>query len=402
MYTLKSSQIRKFSPDFLAKFKHLKNELINALLLIENYKTAVEEYRRSERTLKCIEMEEIINKSPVIKQCCSFLPYNNVLYSYVLYGLVPSLLAEKVFIRPSYLSSQTALKIHQLLQSGFKGKIMMEQWTRREYVNSIALQSDVILFTGKYSSIPEIKKQLRPNQLFIYNGNGLVSFIVHSDADINNAAKGAVSDRIYNSGQDCICPDVFLIHKSILEPFVKALTESLNRLHFGKNTDIHADYGSILNKEVLTKVRAFFNKKKKNIIYGGNIDHINSVIYPTIILENNLLSYNYFEFYSPVFRIYSYDSIDELYSFYKLQFQNEFKMGVSLYGGLQIHDFLKENKFIVAWNKTFFDIEHGNKPFGGYGIRASHSMINNQTRIHPILVSQEIIDLNWARNLISR
>ena len=182
----------------------------------------------------------------------------------------------------------------------------------------------------------------------------------------------------------------FLIHKSILNKFLETLTKSLTKLHFGKNTDVHADYGTILNKEVINQVSTFFNKSKKNIIYGGKIDHINSVVYPTIILENNLLDYDYFEFSSPVFRIYAYDSIDKLISFYQLPFQKEFKMGVSLYGGLQIRDFLKKSKFVVAWNKTFFDIEHGNKPFGGYGIRASHSIIHNKTRIHPILVSQEI------------
>ncbi len=399
MHMSKANKIRKFSPAFLDKFSFLKNELINILLSIENYKTAVEEYRRAERTLKCVEMERIIDQPPVVKQCCSFLPYNNVLYSYVLYGLVPSLLAEKVFIRPSFLSLQTALKIHQLLRPDFEGKIIMKFWTRREYINKIALQSDAILFTGKYSSIQEIKEKLNPNQLFIYNGNGLVSFIIYSDADIDNAVKGAISDRIYNSGQDCICPDVFLIHKTILNTFVETLIKSLNKLRLGKNTDVNADYGSILNKEVITKVSAFFSKKRKNIIYGGNIDHINSVIYPTVILENNLLNYDYFEFYSPVFRIYSYDSIEELCSFYNLPFQNEFKMGISLYGGSQIRNFLEKNKFIVAWNETFFDIEHGNKPFGGYGIRASHSMVNNQTRIHPILVSQEIIKFKRGKKL---
>lgn len=394
---LRVSKVRKFSSAFLNKFAFLKNKLINTLLEIENYKTAVEEYRRAERTLKCIETEHISNKYPVIKQCCSFLPYNNVLYSYVLYGLVPSLLCQKVFIRPAHLSSQIALKIYHLLQPDFKGKIIMKPWTRSEYVNNIALKSDVILFTGKYSSIPEIKERLKPKQLFIYNGNGLVSFIVHSDADIDSAAKGAISDRIYNSGQDCICPDIFLIHKSSLNSFLKKLTESLNKLSFGKNTDVHTDFGRILNKEVITQVNVFFNKKGKNIIYGGKIDEINSIIYPTIILEDNLLNYDFFEFYSPVFRIYAYDSIDELKSFYRLPFQNEFKMGVSLYGGSQILNYLKKNKFIVAWNKTFFDIEHGNKPFGGYGIRTSHSMINNQTYIHPILVSQEIIKFKLGK-----
>lgn len=42
MYMLKVGKIRKFSPTFLAKFASLKNELIDTLLSIENYKTALE------------------------------------------------------------------------------------------------------------------------------------------------------------------------------------------------------------------------------------------------------------------------------------------------------------------------------------------------------------------------
>lgn len=49
MYMQKAYQIQKFSSAFLAKFLLLKDELINTLLPIENYKTAVEEYRRSEK-----------------------------------------------------------------------------------------------------------------------------------------------------------------------------------------------------------------------------------------------------------------------------------------------------------------------------------------------------------------
>ena len=31
------------------------------------------------------------------------------------------------------------------------------------------------------------------------------------------------------------------------------------------------------------------------------------------------------------------------------------------------------------------------RKIGGYGIRTSHSMVHHQTRIHPILVSREIL-----------
>lgn len=384
------SKYAKFSDEFLKKFESLKDQLLNILLEIENYKTAEEEYRRTLRTLKSVEMEKIRDLSPVVNQCCSFLPYNNVLYSYILYGLVPSLLSEKVYIRPAFLSFPTALKIHTLIEPFFKDQVIMRNWSRREFINSILLQSEVILFTGKYDSTFEIKEYLDPKQLFIYNGNGLISFIVHSDANINEAVKGAIFDRIYNSGQDCICPDIFLIHQSILEEFLKALILSLKNLQFGENKNKQADYSPILKKEVIREVNLFLKKKLNNIIWGRKVDISRMVINPTIVLENNLLNYDYFEFYSPVFRIYTYATINELSNFFNLPFQSEYKMGVSLFGGKEIRKFLEDNQFVVAYNQTYFGIEHGNKPFGGYGRRASYLQIHNKIEIHPILVSAEI------------
>ena len=65
---------KTFSIQFLEKFRALKNELIDALLLMENYKTAEEEYRRGLKTLENVEKEKIIKCPPLVDQYSVFLP----------------------------------------------------------------------------------------------------------------------------------------------------------------------------------------------------------------------------------------------------------------------------------------------------------------------------------------
>lgn len=204
------SQYHVFTEEFLNQFESLKQDLIDILTRGENYKTAIEEYRRSKKALEHVQRERILKRAPLIKQYCVYLPYNNVLYSYVLYAIVPSLLANQVFVRPAFLSAGVAVAIHDLLIKKLEGNISLRPWSRSEFLTAIVPQSQVVAFTGKYSNLPEVTSSIRNDQLLIYGGDGLVSFIVHRDADIEMAVEGAIFDRLYASGQDCICPDLFL------------------------------------------------------------------------------------------------------------------------------------------------------------------------------------------------
>lgn len=380
---------KKLSADFLNYFHEIRDELLQILIQMENYKTAIEEYKRADRTLSSIESEEIEVDFPLINQYSAYLPYNNVLYSLVLYAIVPSLMAKKVFVRPSHLSSGVAKQIFSLLQPYFN-TIELESWSRREFLNRFVLESDVVAFTGRYSNLPEVSSALNDHQMLIYGGDGLVTFIIHNDANIQQSVEGAIRDRFYASGQDCICPDVFMVHESIIDKFIEALTVRLKQLKFGPHVDKNADYSSILKAEVVLAVRDFLLNLNDKIIFGGKVDIENKIVPPTVLLDDNLLQYSYFEFYSPVFRIFKYKNLDDIRQFYSLPFQSEFRMGASVYGGEEIAKYLVENKIIVARNQTFFDIENGNRPFGGYGIRASHVQFMGSVVARPILVSREI------------
>lgn len=389
--TLPLSPFRSFSPEFIQQFEALRADLIQILIQVENYRTAAEEYRRSLKTLRNVRAERIPAGLTPINQMAVYLPYNNVLYSYILYGVVPSLLAQRVYIRPANPSADVAQQLHERLKPILNAPVYLSAWSRRDYLEQIIPHSEVVAFTGKFANLGEVSSALRRNQLLIYGGDGLVSFIIAPDADLPAAVRGAIADRLYASGQDCICPDVFLVQRGVLNAFLSQLTAALKPLRLGWHDDLEADYSPILKADVVERVRAFLAERQAGLVFGGEVDLAQRVIPPTVVLEPSLETYSFFEFYSPVFRVIPYDTPEELLRFYSLPFQRDLKMGVSVFGGAEIARRLRARRFVVAHNRTFFDIEDGNKPFGGYGVRASHTQMFGKVSPHPVLVSREVM-----------
>src|SRR5581483_4629709 len=62
---------------------------------------------------------------------------------------------------------------------------------------------------------------------------GHAPFLVLDDADPVHAAKGAAAVKFLNTGQACICPNRFYVHRSIAEPFVETLRDRFGALRAG-------------------------------------------------------------------------------------------------------------------------------------------------------------------------
>ena len=59
---------------------------------------------------------------------------------------------------------------------------------------------------------------------------GHAPFLVFADADPEHAAKGAALVKFLNTGQACICPNRFIVHRSIAEPFIATLRARVEKL----------------------------------------------------------------------------------------------------------------------------------------------------------------------------
>jgi len=81
-----------------------RSQIVNLLLSYESLETAQDEINRSIKALRAIkrEMKYLCNSG--VNYISSFFPINLPLYSLVLFGIIPSFIAKKIYIRPSELA----------------------------------------------------------------------------------------------------------------------------------------------------------------------------------------------------------------------------------------------------------------------------------------------------------
>ncbi len=90
-----------------------KNDLIDILLTITDRRGALYEIESSLETLRGGQEEINREKPPLVNSLVIFYPTNVLLYSYILYVVVPSVYCKKITIRPSHRDNQITEKIHE-------------------------------------------------------------------------------------------------------------------------------------------------------------------------------------------------------------------------------------------------------------------------------------------------
>ncbi len=377
----------------IAYLKSNREEIRDILTEISTYQTAEEEINTSIQALQNASNEMKKNQPPNVSQMSVFMPSNLILYSYVLYLLNPSLFVDEIEFRSSSLVKQQVIKLHSLLKEVHQLPIHLLDLSHRKYVRDSALNSEVVLFTGSYQNAESIKFQLSEDQVFLYFGQGVNPFIVTPSADYNKAINDVIQARMYNTGQDCMGPDTIYVHSSIIDQFIQDLVTRIQHMRFGANQDPKADYGSIHYISTLESVGQYLNYYSDHIRYGGNIDFCNKVIQPTV-LESTIQDKNeVLEFFSPVFNVISYDTNEELKNTFQKGYFLERAMGATVYGDDDSLISFLQRKHVVSVNKTLFDIEDGNEPFGGYGPMANYAAYKNELYIKPLLLSKVLNEI---------
>lgn len=321
-----------------------------------------------------------------------FMPSNMILYSYVLYLVIPSLFVREIDFRPSsYVIAQTE-KLHALLGPVHNLPLHLKSVSQKDFMERSVGAADVVTFTGTYSNAEKIKMQLRKDQLYIFFGQGVNPFVISECADIEAAVKDLVSVRLFNTGQDCLGPDAIFVHKSIANEFMQKLEGALQQLVFGSRKDPDADYSPIYYASTLEILSKYFMANAHFIVRGGIVDFGQQKIEPTVLLGSLKKRPDTVEFFGPVFNVILYESDRELIAELEQPFYRDRAMGASVYGKEVFADVLRRYHS-VSLNATLFDIEDGNSPFGGYGPMANYVHYQGQLKIAPILISQTVADL---------
>jgi succinate-semialdehyde dehydrogenase / glutarate-semialdehyde dehydrogenase len=83
---------------------------------------------------------------------------------------------------------------------------------------------------------------------------GHAPFLVFEDADPVHAAKGAAAVKFLNTGQACICPNRFFVHRSIAAEFIETLRQRFVGLKAGSGMTDGVTVGPLIDAAALAKM----------------------------------------------------------------------------------------------------------------------------------------------------
>ncbi len=84
---------------------------------------------------------------------------------------------------------------------------------------------------------------------------GHAAFIVLPGADLDQAVAGAMAAKFRNAGQTCICPNRFLVHRSMAPAFTARLALAAAELVPGPGSEPQSTLGPLINDAGVDKVR---------------------------------------------------------------------------------------------------------------------------------------------------
>ncbi len=368
-----------------------KDAVLEILTEISPHPTADAEIRSFLATLDGAE-EEIRRVRPgPVPLAAVFMPSNIPLYSYALYMLVASLYSDRIVFRPSSDIKSQVRRLHALLAPVHGLPVDLFELSQRKFVTGPVREADLIVFTGNYSNAEVIREGLAEDQLFLFFGHGINPFVIAPDADLRRAASDVTKIRLYNSGQDCFGPDVVFAPQGRTQEFIDLLSAELTSLRFGRNSEPGVDYGPIYYDSALVSCSDYLARHAHLIRHGGRIDLLSRRIEPTVLLWGFDDKIPLDEMFAPVFNIVAYPSARRLRERLSSPYFSERALGAMVYGNDPDTVDVLSRRHQTCVNQTLLDAEDGNRPFGGFGIRANYSSYGGERHAEPLLMSQAVV-----------
>ncbi len=200
-----------------------------------------------------------------------------------------------VVLKPSELTPLIALKIGDLFRrAGLPdGLLHIVSGDGSTGASLIDARVDKIMFTGSVATGKRVAtaaaKHLTPVVLEL---GGKDPMIVFADADLRNAARGAVWGAFANSGQACASVERCYVHESIATKFIDLVVAETKALKQDLGSNVEADIGAISNEKQLAiiedHVDAAVRDGAKVLTGGSRAQNLPGLFYqPTVLVNVN-------------------------------------------------------------------------------------------------------------------
>lgn len=220
-------------------------------------------------------------------------------------------------IKPSELTPNVARVIKRLINETFDANyIEVIEGGIEETQTLIHLPFDYVFFTGS-ENVGKIVYQAASRNLVpvTLEMGGKSPVIVDETANIKVASERICFGKFTNAGQTCVAPDYILVHESVKDDLITALSKTL-REFYGQNIQQSPDYGRIVNLKHYHRLTSLLNSAQMNIVFGGHSDEDERYIEPTLldhVTSDSAIMQE--EIFGPILPILTYQSLDEAIAF---------------------------------------------------------------------------------------
>ena len=117
---------------------------------------------------------------------------------------------------------------------------------------------------------------------------GSDAYIVLEDADIEAAAKVAAAARMVNGGQSCIAGKRFIVVRSVLDRFERALVDAMRGFEMGDPTSESTKLGPMVSVKARDDIHRQVTEsvdKGAKLLLGGNVPERTGAWYPATVLS---------------------------------------------------------------------------------------------------------------------
>ena len=202
-------------------------------------------------------------REPLLGVITAITPFNHPL-GQVIHKVAPAIATNnRLVLKPSEKTPLTALALADILYAAGLPPPMLSVVTGEPAELADELLSspevDLVTFTGGVAIGKAIAaKAAYKRQVLELGGND--PLIVLEDADLEEAARLAVSGSYKNSGQRCTAIKRILVQESIAERFVELLVEKTRAVRYGDPFDPDMDMGTVIDEAAAQRFEALVNE----------------------------------------------------------------------------------------------------------------------------------------------
>ncbi|MFI8348416.1 NADP-dependent succinic semialdehyde dehydrogenase [Streptomyces sp. NPDC085596] len=248
------------------------------------------------------------------------MPWNFPLWQVIRFA-APALMAGNVgLLKHASNVPQTALYLEDLFQrAGFPagcfqtllvGSAAVDEILRDERIKAATLTGSEPAGRAVASTAGEMVKKT------VLELGGSDPYLVMPSADLDRAAKVAVTARVQNNGQSCIAAKRFIVHTDVYDTFLEKFVAGMRDLTVGDPMDENTDVGPLATEQGRADVEELVDDARRSgaaVLCGGERPEGVGWYYPPTVIADvaREMRIHREEAFGPVATVYRADDLED-------------------------------------------------------------------------------------------